>query len=239
MATSIKRSPYIAPRSARAYRLEMEGRTIFLMVGLVALTGVVIFALGVATGMGMREAEAPTPVAIGNPPPATQKQQPPAGESLAFNQGVKSPEPVIEGLKINQKEFSEQTQSLLKRAEKELKLEEIPPVREPVPARTGPGGSAVATPRPTPRVKVKTSPAAGALRYTVQVFSSRRRANARELMLKLKKQGFVAYLNQYQGPNRETWYRVRVGRLSRPEAERMAERLKKEANLRSPAIIQL
>ena len=90
MATSIKRSSLITPRSPKAYRLDMEGRTIMLMVGMMALTGLVIFALGMVTGMGMRDPSGALPVAsLATPPPDKSEPVPPA-ESLAFNKGVEA-----------------------------------------------------------------------------------------------------------------------------------------------------
>ena len=126
MATSIKRSSLIAPRTPKAYRLEMEGRTIMLMIGMMALTGVVIFALGMFTGMGIRDPSGALPMAALSTQTSSQKEVPPAAESLAFNKGIDAPQPTIESLKLKESEVSGQTKSLLNRAERELKLEELP-----------------------------------------------------------------------------------------------------------------
>ena len=236
MATSIKRSPLITPRAPKAYRLEMEGRTIMLMVGMMALTGLVIFALGMVTGMGMRDPSGALPVAsLATPPPDNSEPVPPA-ESLAFNKGVEAQQPTIEGLQQKESQASGQTDLLLKRAERELKLEEIPVTRPK--ALSNPAKNKPAARASNPPVAASEAPAAGEL-YTVQVFSSRHQVRARELMLRLKRQGFDAYINQYQGANRENWFRVRVGKLNRADAQRMMNRLKAEAKLKAPRIIQL
>lgn len=230
MASSIKRSSLITPRSPKAYRLEMEGRTIALMVGMMALTGVVLFALGMVTGMGMRDPSGGLPVAaLSTALPARSEPSPPA-ESLAFNKGVAAPESTIEGLKLKESEASGKTSILLKRAERELKLEEIPVSR---PRATSKPAAQASNPPAAPATKAK------AVLYTVQVFSSRHQGRARDLMLKLKRQGFAAYMNQYQGTNRESWFRVRVGKLNRADAQRMVDSLKSKAKLKAPRIIQL
>lgn len=235
MASSIKRSSLITPRSPKAYRLEMEGRTIALMVGMMALTGVVLFALGMVTGMGMRDPSGGLPVAaLSTALPARSEPSPPA-ESLAFNKGVAAPESTIEGLKLKESEASGKTRILLKRAERELKLEEIP-VSRPRATSNPPAAKPAAqasNPPAAPATKAK------AVLYTVQVFSSRHQGRARDLMLKLKRQGFAAYMNQYQGTNRESWFRVRVGKLNRADAQRMVDSLKSKAKLKAPRIIQL
>ena len=237
MATSIKQSPLIAPRPRGAYRLEMEGRTILLMVSLMALTGLIVFSLGVVTGMGMRApARAITVTTVSKPPPE-ETEAPPAESGLKFNKGVQDSENTVEGLKSDEGQVSNQTKSLLARAERELKLEELPAGRP----RTAAAASTPPVAEPAPPEKVaNTAPeAAPAQQYTVQVFSSRHRNNARELMLRLKKQGFAAYMNQFQGANRQTWFRVRVGRVNRADAQRLVERLTSQAKLKAPRIVQL
>ncbi len=232
MATSIKRSPLIAPRAGKAYRLEMEGRTILLLVSLLGLTGVVVFSLGVVTGMGMRVPEGAVSVATVSAPPADEKEAVPPAESLAFNQGVQAPEKSIEGLKADEGRITDQTKALLERG-RELKLEELP-VKRPVQQAAS---NAPAEPPARPAVR-SPAPPQGA-QFTVQVFSSRHRKNARQLMLRLKRQGFDAYMNQFQGAGRQTWYRVRVGRVNRADAQRLVDQLKAEARLKAPRIIQL
>ena len=239
MATVNKRPSLITPRSNKAYRLEMEGRTILLMVGMMALTGLVIFALGMVTGMGMRDPSSGLPVAALSTTAPEKSESAPSAESLAFNKGVSEQQPTIEGLKTKESEASGQTTALLKRAERELKLEEIPVSRPKAlsnPPASKAGAEAVKRASNPP---VAASVEGDGQVYTVQVFSSRQQERARKLMLRLKREGFDAYMNQYQGPNRKNWYRVRVGKLNRADAQRMVDRLKSQAKLKAPRIIQL
>ena len=167
-----------------------------------ALTGAVIFSLGIVTGMGLRDPTAVVslPLESTAPPPAAT---PPAEETLAFNQGLQAPNNSIEGLRINQQEASKTTQELLARVERELKLEEVaetpklrPPARPEPNARERAVGQTTMKPLSQPAAGLERAAVTAEGQYTVQVFSSRNRANARNLMLRLRKEGFAAYLNQ-------------------------------------------
>ena len=79
MAQSAARSRMFTSRSRRAYRLEMESRTIFLLLSLMVFTGVVVFYLGVVTGMGLRD---PNPAPVAAVPAAPQGVQAAAGGRL-------------------------------------------------------------------------------------------------------------------------------------------------------------
>ena len=46
-------------------------------------------------------------------------------------------------------------------------------------------------------------------------------------------------MNRFQAADQKTWYRVRVGKISRVEAERLEAELRNRANLKNPRIIQL
>jgi len=241
MSSLANRSRLLSARPGRIYRLEMEGRTLLLTLGLLALTGVVIFALGIVTGKGMREATQPIPVVTPAPePPAESVPE----NMVALNQALTAPRTGVEGLAVG--EASRQTEELLQRARRELTVVEVPP-RGAAPkaaAPKAPPAPAAARPEP-PAARAPVHPPAaptaqaGEKLYTVQVFSSRNQQNAQELMERLKEKGFSAYLNQFQSAGKQVWYRVRVGKTSRADAEALAERLKKEANLGRSQIISL
>jgi len=75
--------------------------------------------------------------------------------------------------------------------------------------------------------------------FTVQVFSSQSRESASQLVNRLKGMGFSAYLNQFQDASRVTWYRVRVGKTNRSDAERLKSNLEQKANLKTTQVLQL
>jgi cell division septation protein DedD len=65
--------------------------------------------------------------------------------------------------------------------------------------------------------------------FTVQVFAVRRKPEAQEIVDRLKKKGFPAYVWDPAPGDRLGGFRVRVGSFSsRQEAEAMATRLQKE-----------
>ncbi len=62
--------------------------------------------------------------------------------------------------------------------------------------------------------------------YTIQVLASRKHANAKKLLEKLKQNGFKdAFIFKHTAGNK-TLYRVRVGKLKRSEANNLANKLK-------------
>jgi len=62
--------------------------------------------------------------------------------------------------------------------------------------------------------------------YTIQVLASRKRANAKKLVDKLKQNGFKdAFIFKHTAGNK-TLYRVRVGKIKRSETNNLADKLK-------------
>jgi len=62
--------------------------------------------------------------------------------------------------------------------------------------------------------------------YTIQVFASRKHANAKNLLEKLKQNGFkAAFIFKHTAGNK-TLYRVRVGKIKRSETKNLANKLK-------------
>jgi hypothetical protein len=128
-----------------------------------------------------------------------------------------------------------------------------PAAAAPPPAAAPPRPKAAAVPkqpaRPRPAASPPPAPAAPAAQpapvtaggdgdFTVQVFSSPQQQSAMDLLASLKRRGFPAYLNQFQAADQKTWYRVRVGRGSRAEADALAERLRREANVEAPRVLK-
>lgn len=238
----------MSPRPQRTYRVEMGGRTVLVSLGLAVLTGLVIFYMGVLAGQGTRTAEAPEPVAElpGEAAPGTP-------DSLAFSDSLLQDKPVVEDLTRSQQQAAQDTQNLLARA-REFTVEEVPttppavaraPAAAPqapaaqAPAQAArPPAQAPANAAPAPKRETATSNTSGEM-FTVQVFSSKSRESAAELVGKLKGMGFAAYLNQFQDSGRNTWYRVRVGRASKADAERLKGSLEQRANLKSAQVLPL
>ncbi len=247
MATSANRSRLFPARARKSYRLEMEGRTLYLLLALMALTGVVIFYLGIVTGKALRDPNQSVPLSAEVWTTGEGARQA-AGEAteeekLAFNEGLRADEKLIEGLKVQQEETGQRTDKLISEVQKQLELEEVAPPEAPKTARADQPSQPEAPAPAKPQAPRAGAPAAqeaesGAL-YTVQVFSSQREQNARRLMNKLREMGFAAYLNRYEAANDKVWYRVRVGRAPQAEAEALSERLRSEAKLKEPQLRKL
>ena len=272
MATLARPGRPFTPRVQRAYRLEMAGRTVAFLLVLLALSGLVIFYLGVLTGKGLRDPNQPTAADAAPPAPA-----PVAAEAkpapTALNHALQAPTGQIEGLKKDESSAHQQTQQLLSRAKQELALEEVPaqhaappvapapqpaapaaaktavqpaPVAAPAPARPAAPPAVTAKPAAPAAPAKKKAPAAARAPvppvapvpaaaadseggFTVQVFSSPQQQHAQEILTDLKKKGFPAYMNQFQAADTRTWYRVRVGKGTRQEADALAAKLRQAA----------
>jgi cell division septation protein DedD len=261
MATSAGRSRLFPARSSKSYRLEMEGRTLYLLLSLMALTGVVIFYLGVVTGKALRDPNAPMPLSaqMGAPPAADKAPQ---SGALAFNEALKGDQKGVEGLNAEGKDAAQRTDALLGEAKKQLELKEVAPGKPQAPAlAAAPAAPKAEAPRaaaplaptapappraPASAAKAPANPARapaaaandGSI-YTVQVFSSKHQDSARQLVERLRGQGFAAYLNRFESADKEVWYRVRVGKTDRAGAEALQSRLRSEAKLRNPQIQKL
>ena len=264
MATPTTRSRLISSQSRKSYRLEMEAPTLFLLLGMMIATGVVLFYLGMVTGMAMRE---PTPqvAATTTADPATT-QPPTAAENLSFNKALEQTTTPLESVQTRTGQATQRTEELLSKARKEMELEESTTAQnggkpaaaaqnggKPA-ATTQNGGNSATTAnaaRPAATARTPTAPAGGSATspaataprdsglYTVQVFSSQSHERAQELVTRLKGKGYGAFLSRFETSDRQVWYRVRVGKTSREEADAMADKLINEERLTSTQVLKL
>ena len=82
--------------------------------------------------------------------------------------------------------------------------------------------------KPIAKVKpVKKLSKPGPVEYTVQVFSGRSKRNAEKLVRRLKNEGFPgSYIFKHITADSKSLYRVRVGRMKKPEINKLARRIK-------------
>jgi cell division septation protein DedD len=260
MATLARPGRSLNPRVQRAYRLEMAGRTVALLAGLLALTGLVIFYLGVVTGKGLRDPNASDTAATTAPAPTTDAAT--GTTPTALNHALTAQNGQIEGLKKDETDANAQTQQLLSRAKQQLDMEEVKPgasattppaastpaaktaaqpaapAAKPASARPKPA-AAPAQKKPMPAVAKTAAPADAEGGYTVQVFSSPQQQSAQDILSDLKKKGFPAYLNPFQAADKRTWYRVRVGKGSRQDAESLAAKIRQQSTLQDLRVLKL
>ncbi|MDH4120696.1 MAG: SPOR domain-containing protein [Deltaproteobacteria bacterium] len=223
-------------KGPRVYSLEMTGWTLVLFVGLSLATGAALFYTGLVTGMGLR-----TP---GTVPPVTVRdaQSPPSGTSAEdFFKSLDAKKPAVEPV----------SPSPLHEVSRELPVEVVPPAGDTPPAANppaptqptvqSPAQSSAHTPAAAekPPAKPTARPASPTEPYTVQVFTSSHQKNAQDIVSRLVKSGFPAYVSQGQD-GKAVIYRVRVGRnLSRAEAEKLKDRLIKEGKMKDPTLVKL
>jgi cell division protein FtsN len=229
----------------------MAGRTVALMLGLLALTGLVVFYLGVVTGKGLRDPN--LPVTSNATAPASAADAKTAPVPTALNQALTAQNGQIEGLKKDESTANQQTQQLLSRAKQQVEMEEVPAKPAPAIASAKPAESATAPSAPQKKpapAPAKTAPAKPVARsapsasvseetYTVQVFSSPQQQSAQDVVAELKTKGFPAYINQFQAADRRTWYRVRVGKGSKQESDALAARLRQQTTLQDLRVLKL
>jgi len=268
MAPSANRPKTFPARSKKSYRLEMESRTLYLLLSLMALTGVVVFYLGVETGRALRDPNAPVPLSAEFRTPGPGAAQDTGSTPRAFNQALQSEKTLIEGLKKDQTQASLKTQNLLKRTNR-FRMEELLPektgqpaagpqgktpitpvtpksldqakqalARNPAPKRPG-TAKAAPPPRAAPSKSARKQVADDGSLYTVQVFSSQYQKNAQDLANRLKNKGFPAYVSRFQSSRNEVRFRVRVGKTTKTRAIELSDRLKREALMREPQLTKL
>ncbi|MDH4247689.1 MAG: SPOR domain-containing protein, partial [Deltaproteobacteria bacterium] len=149
----------------------------------------------------------------------------------------------LEALQVKEGQATQRTEELLSRARQELEMEEgVTAAKPKSPVRTP-----AAPTRPVASERTPVAPMASATQappresglFTVQVFSSQSKERAQELVTRLKQQGYAAYLSSFESSGRQIWYRVRVGKTSREEADAMANKLINEENLKSTQVLKL
>jgi cell division septation protein DedD len=126
-----------------------------------------------------------------------------------------------------------------------LKRRRVPPKKRPLPAVTHPaqangtGSTATDETESTLATSADTAAALAGMRakFTLQVASVRKRADAARIVKTLQKDGHPAYQTASRPDGGKVWYRVRVGAYETREAAE-AERRKFKASRYKPIIIQ-
>ena len=202
----------MAARPRRTLHFQLNVPAALSLLGLSAFCLAVMFYLGMVTGKSLRVPEPPLAQA---PPSAGEEsgQKPLTKEELSFyNLGEKQADDLDLDLK-KLKELREKTDPL---SSGKTTTATAPQTPQKPQAPT----ASVTKPKPP-------KPLEDQARYTIQVFSSRKRANAERVMAKLKRNGFPeAYINRYESADKRVLYRVRVGKLDKTKAETESLRLR-------------
>ena len=210
----------------KAYRIQLSIPTAFALVLLGGVSLVVSFYMGVITGESMRQ--------IDFSQETTEAQTVPSAPDLEkrelqfFSMSEGGPETVD----INLPGFNrlQQRAAELRSATNEMTGEPRPsdlytrPTPEAesndeedlLPLDDGPAESQPAENMARPTQEVAPD-------YTVQVFSSKLRKNAEDMLNMLRDRGFAdAYIHTHINPDNSVLYRVRVGKVTKEQAEQRA-----------------
>jgi DedD protein len=202
------------------HEIHLSGKQLVFLFMATTVVAVVIFLCGVQVGRSVPTQRAqeqfidPTPTASAAPATA-----PPV--ATAGPPAVEPPVPPAETDELSYKKRLESAAA----TKESLKPVAEPPARTPPPAaRPQPTAPPAAT-APAPQQTVATPPQPGT--WVLQVHALRDAKVANGIVQRLSKKGYPAYLAASGAPT--SMYRVLVGRYKdRAEAERVAERLKKE-----------
>ena len=106
-------------------------------------------------------------------------------------------------------------------------LATVPTTSTAAPTTTRPAPKARPTPPAPPKPPKSLTVAVRTDTYTVQVMSARNRSSANDLVDKLGRSGFEAFINTFVDAKGGKWFRVRVGKYDKQTAEKEARRISK------------
>jgi len=217
-------------KGKKVFRIQLTVSVVVLLLTLSAFSLVATFYLGMTTGISM--------------------QRPP--ESSIIDTNISAVKPLSEeelkffGLserKKDQDSFDmEELRDLKKKTTELTKATKTPDSASPkvpkteTPTVKAPDSPAseqktvvkksVPVPKKPDNVKVPVVKSKKDATYTIQVLASRKHANAKNLLEKLKQNGFKdAFIFKHSAGNK-TLYRVRVGKIKRSETDNLANKLK-------------
>ena len=214
----------------KVFRIQLTVSVVVLLLTLSAFSLVAAFYLGMTTGISM--------------------QRPPEGSvadtDISADKSLSEEELKFFGLserKKDQDSFdTEELRDLKKKTTELTKASKTPDSASPkvpkteTPTVKAPDSPAseqktvvkksVPVPKKPDNVKVPEVKSKKDATYTIQVFASRKHANAKNLLEKLKKNGFKdAFIFKHSAGNK-TLYRVRVGKIKRSETNNLVNKLK-------------
>ncbi len=225
-----------APKPKPLINLKLSTLQATSLVALGSLSLVLAFYLGMTTGKSLRSPEAE----LLAPLPQDGAEEEVSPEQMQFFQLADEPadEPAID--LENLSKLRERTSVLADEVNQaEVANSEATSAAE-VPAPPSPSKPVAVVPSPAPAkpkpIPPKPAPSPDRT-YTIQVAAYRVLKMAEDMVTRLNENGFRdAYVDKYVSPTSQVWYRVRVGKLTRGQANTEATRLKRlnfvsEANI--------
>jgi cell division septation protein DedD len=232
------------------FDISLEPRQVALLFVLCLVILILVFALGIIVGRGLKN---PTGV------PATaqvvsEAEQPPVDAAIDDSEAPAAVPTEDEAPKL--KFFAEGQQTPQREVSAVPPAPVIPPVEEeatePAPSAAPVAAAKVeappaAAPKPEPKkapakaekkeepkkvAKKEPAKSASAGKFTVQVSAFQNRAQADHLVSNLKNKGYDAYIAQATIPGKGVWYRVRIGKYpNRDAAQSTANTLKRKEGI--------
>ncbi|MBF0276768.1 MAG: SPOR domain-containing protein [SAR324 cluster bacterium] len=223
-----------AKKKQKSYRTQFSGAQLLVLVCLVGMSLLISFYLGLVTGKSLRTVNE-TSLAAQTQKKEAAQSKPLSPEELEFFNSLDS--------KKQEKKKSFSTDQLEKlRKNTERLSQEQQPVKKDLSQGSPPQKTSQMLQTPTSSGKdkkvepaaIKTPPTTmpkvtvtSTGTYTLQVFTSSNKKKAETLVKRLKEGGYLeAYLNPYVNAEKQTLYRVRVGKTNKESAESLAIKLK-------------
>ena len=223
-------------KGKKVFRIQLTVSVVVLVLTLSAFSLVAAFYLGMTTGISMQR---PPEGSVADTDISADK--PLSEEELKFfglSERKKDPDSFdMEELRDLKKKTTELTKATKTpdSASPKVPKTKIPTVKapdSPVSEQKTVVKKSVPVPKTTaPKIPEKTKITVVKSKkdatYTIQVFASRKHANAKNLLEKLKKNGFKdAFIFKHTAGNK-TLYRVRVGKIKSSETNNLTNKLKK------------
>jgi cell division septation protein DedD len=222
-------------KGKKVFRIQLTVSVVVLLLTLSAFSLVAAFYLGMTTGISMQR---PPEGSVANTDISADK--PLSEEELKFfglSERKKDQDSFdMEELRDLKKKTTELTKATKTpdSASPKVPKTETPTVKAPdspaseqktVVKKSVPVPKTVVPKKPD-NVKIPVVKSKKDATYTIQVFASRKHANAKNLLEKLKQNGFKdAFIFKHTAGNK-TLYRVRVGKIKRSETNNLANKLK-------------
>lgn len=241
------------------FEVSLEPRQVALLFVLCLVILVLVFALGIIVGRGLRSPVTPPTVAgtpaeegaeVADGPPvdaASLPGDPVEGEAdgapkLKFY-GADGKTPEREASAVAPTPAAEpEAAAVPADAAPAPDLKGLPAEPAPVKAAAKPAEKPAekpkakaeakpkAEPKKTAKADTKSKPAGG--KFTIQVSAFQSRSQADHLVSNLKNKGYDAYIAQAVIPGKGIWYRVRIGNFgSRDDAQKTANTLKRKEGI--------
>ena len=214
----------------KVFRIQLTVSVVVLLLTLSAFSLVAAFYLGMTTGISMQR---PPEGSVADTDISTDK--PLSEEELKFfglSERKKDQDSFdMEELRDLKKKTTELTKATktADSASPKVPKTETPTVKapdSPASEQKTVVKKSVPVPKKPDNVKIPVVKSKKDATYTIQVLASRKHANAKNLLEKLKKNGFKdAFIFKHSAGNK-TLYRVRVGKIKRSETNNLANKLK-------------